>query len=125
LEEQEAQFEEEIKELYEGGGEHAEVEKAVEEVKKRGEKLRREMRERTEDRQKNLKILKKREKVSLDDEKDYSKFKLDVYKNDFVDNAETANNIQSVLSAMITQIESDNSWVLSNSQEKQIGLDAS
>ena len=87
--------------------------------------MRKEIKERAEDRQKNLKILRKREKVSLDDEKDNSKFKLDVYKNDFVDNAETANNIQSVLSAMITQIESDNSWVLSNSQEKDHGLDAS
>ena len=49
-----------------------------------------------------MKILNKRKRVSLDDEKDYSSFKLDAYKKDFVDNAETANNIQSVLSAMVT-----------------------
>ena len=57
----------------------------------------------------------KRKRVSLDDERDYSQFKLDAYNKDFVDNAETANNIQSVLSAMVTQIESDNKWVLSPS----------
>lgn len=44
----------------------------------------------------------KRKRVSLDDERDYSQFKLDAYQNDFVDNSETANNVQSVLSAMIT-----------------------
>ena len=67
----------------------------------------------------------KRKRVSLDDEKDYSSFKLDAYKKDFVDNAETANNIQSVLSAMVTQIESDNKWVLAPSQEKDsAGVDA-
>ena len=61
----------------------------------------------------------------MDDERDYSLFKLDAYKKDFVDNAETANNIQSVLSAMITQIESDNKWVLAPSQEKDsAGVDA-
>jgi len=48
--------------------------------------------------------------VSLDDEKDASDFNLNTYKKDFVDNAETANNIQSVLSAMISQIENDKVW---------------
>jgi hypothetical protein len=43
--------------------------------------------------------------VSLDDERDYSKFKIDAYKADFISNPETANNISSVLSAMITHIE--------------------
>jgi hypothetical protein len=41
---------------------------------------------------------------------------LDDYNHDFVDNAETANNIQSVLSAMITQIEHDNNFSLAQSQ---------
>ena len=69
-------------------------------------------------RQAALKNLNKRTKVSLDDERDYSNFKIDAYKKDFVENAETANNITSVLSAMITQIETENNWMLAASQEK-------
>ena len=83
------------------------------------------MREQEQERQRNLKVLSKRKRVSLDDERDYGQFKLDAYKKDFVDNAETANNIQSVLSAMVTQIESDNKWILAPSQEKDsAGVDA-
>jgi len=40
--------------------------------------------------------------ASLDDEKDYSKFKIDAYKSDFIPNPEQANHISSVLSAMVT-----------------------
>lgn len=72
-----------------------------------------------------MKMLSKRKRVSLDDERDYSQFKLEAYEKDFVDNAETANNIQSVLSAMVTQIECDNKWALAPSQEKDsAGVDA-
>ena len=65
-----------------------------------------------------MKLLNKRKKASLDDERDYTSFSLDAYNKDFVSNSETANNIQSVLSAMITQIETDKKWVMAASQEK-------
>lgn len=66
------------------------------------------MKERTE--QRNLEIttelaeLTRRSKRSLDDEEPAKAFDLGAYKNDFVKNPETANNISSVLSAMITHI---------------------
>ena len=41
----------------------------------------------------------------MDDERDYSKFRTDVYEADFVDNPETKNKISSLISAMITQID--------------------
>ena len=52
----------------------------------------------------------KRKRVSLDDERDYSKFKTEVYEKDFVDNSETKNKLASILSAMVTQIDQDNNW---------------
>ena len=70
-----------------------------------------------------MKVLNRRKRVSLDDERDYSNFNINVYKKDFVDNSETANNVQSVLSAMITQIETENSFSLAKSQEKTPGMD--
>ena len=54
--------------------------------------------------------------MSLDDEKDFSQFNIDAYKADFVDNAETANNISSVLSAMVTHIDENS---LFNKQAKE------
>ena len=61
----------------------------------------------------------------MDDERDPATFKMDAYAADFVDNAETANNVQSVLSAMITQIEADSKWALSPSKDQGAGgLDA-
>lgn len=54
--------------------------------------------------------LSKRKRASLDDERDYSKFRDDVYKADFVANPETQNNISSLISAMVTQIDHDNNW---------------
>lgn len=46
--------------------------------------------------------------MSLDDERDPESFTDIAYKNDFVANNETSNNISSVLSAMITNIEHEN-----------------
>ena len=57
-----------------------------------------------------MKELQRRKRVSIDDERDYTKFSIGAFKDDFVDNAETTNNISSVLSAMITQIDRDNNW---------------
>lgn len=72
--------------------------------------LKTQLKNQDEDRVRQLKHLQKRKKVSLDDERDPSSFKLDAYQNDFVNNSETSNNVQSVLSAMITQIDSDKNW---------------
>ena len=52
----------------------------------------------------------RRKRVSLDDERDYSKFKTEFYEKDFVDNSETKNKLASILSAMVTQIDQDNNW---------------
>ena len=49
----------------------------------------------------------RKSKRSLDDEPQ-GPFDMSAYKNDFVGNSETANNISSVLSAMITHIEGVN-----------------
>ncbi len=49
----------------------------------------------------------RKSKRSLDDEPS-GPFDMSVYNNDFVSNSETSNNISSVLSAMITHIESVN-----------------
>lgn len=57
-----------------------------------------------------MKELQRRKRVSIDDERDYTKFSIGAFRDDFVDNAETTNNISSVLSAMITQIDRDNNW---------------
>lgn len=81
------------------------------------------MKEKEGQRLSDLKFLNKRKRVSLDDERDYANFNINVYKKDFVDNSETANNVQSVLSAMITQIESENTYNLAKSQEKTPGVD--
>jgi hypothetical protein len=51
----------------------------------------------------------KKAKRSLDDEVQAKEFDISAYKKDFVSNPETSNNISSVLSAMITQIETANS----------------
>jgi len=68
-------------------------------------KQREDLKEQHKQRQQELKALRSSLKVSLDDERDYSKFKIDAYKKDFIANPETANNSSSVLSAMVTQIE--------------------
>ena len=60
---------------------------------------------RDQERLKEIKALQSFLKTSQDDQKDYSKFKIDAYKSDFISNPETANNISSVLSAMITHID--------------------
>lgn len=57
-------------------------------------------------RREQIKTLTVRKKVSIDEERNFDKFSIDTYQKDFVDNHETANKISSVLSAMITQIES-------------------
>jgi len=44
----------------------------------------------------------KRTHISLDDERDYSKFKTDTYFGDFVANPEISNSIGSVVSAMVS-----------------------
>jgi len=69
------------------------------------------------------KHLQARLKVSLDDETDYSNFKINTYKNDFVDNQETSNAISSVLSAMVTQIETDNNDFLEMQKSVEKGQD--
>ena len=71
-----------------------------------------------------LKQLQKRKNISLDDERDYSKFKIDTFKNDFVSNPETSNNISSVMSAMITQIDVDNNWDQQRGAVSMIGEQA-
>lgn len=67
-----------------------------------------EMKDRTEHRNneisQELAELTKRSKRSLDDEEPAKAFDFSAYRNDFVQNPETANNISSVLSAMITHI---------------------
>lgn len=50
----------------------------------------------------------RKSKRSLDDEPSAVPFNLDAYNNDFVGNSETSNNISSVLSAMVTHIETAN-----------------
>lgn len=42
--------------------------------------------------------------MSIDDTKDYSKFNLDVYFNDFMNNKEASNSVASIMSSMITQL---------------------
>ena len=56
----------------------------------------------------------KRTHISLDDERDYTKFKMSTYNSDFVANPEIANSIGSVLSAMVTQIETDHASLFVN-----------
>ncbi len=124
LEEHEAQLEEEITSIKEEGKEKedpAETDKAVEEAKERVNTFKEQIKQQEAERQKGLKALSKRKKVSLDDECDPAKFSLDAYKKDFVSNSETANNIQSVLSAMITQIDADKKWELAQSQQISAG----
>jgi hypothetical protein len=53
-----------------------------------------------------MKELQARKKVSIDEERNMGSFSIQGYQNDFVCNNETSNNISSVLSAMISQIES-------------------
>lgn len=113
LEEEDAAFEDEQtafnheKTVLEGD-ELAEAEKAFENIKSNHEKRKAEAEEASKKRAKEIESLKQRLKVSVDDERDYTKFDDSVFKKDFVKNDETANNISSTLSAMVSQIELDN-----------------
>jgi hypothetical protein len=70
------------------------------------------MKEQTESRSKEISTemteLIRKSKRSLDDEPQSKPFDMSAYLNDFVQNSETSNNISSVLSAMVTHIESAN-----------------
>lgn len=84
--------------------------------------LKKQLETQEESRIRELKHLQRRKKASLDDEREPTSFKLDAYQKDFVDNSESANNVQSVLSAMITQIDSDKNWQMSPSMQQTSGL---
>lgn len=43
-------------------------------------------------------------KVSMDDTRDPSHFKFDIYRKDFINSRESKNCLSSILSAMVTQI---------------------
>ena len=92
------------------GEEKEETERNIENLRSSAALRKEEIEKREQARKSQIFSLAKRKKVSLDDERDYSKFRTDVYEKDFVDNPETKNKISSLLSAMITQIDQDNNW---------------
>ena len=113
MEEQDAILEERINEIREEGKESedpAVTENTIKEATDKINTYKQQLQADNENRVRELKQLQRRKKVSLDDERDPTQFKLDAYNKDFVDNSETSNNVQSVLSAMITQIESEKQW---------------
>ena len=110
MEESQVQMNEEIGELAaeaenKEGEEKEETERAMENVRSQAALRREEIKKQDDRRRSMIMNLSKRKKVSLDDERDYSKFKTDVYDKDFVDNSETKNKLASILSAMVTQID--------------------
>ena len=92
------------------GEEKEETEREMEKVKSAAALRKEEIKKRDDARRQQINALNKRKRVSLDDERDYSKFKTEVYEKDFVDNSETKNKLASILSAMVTQIDQDNNW---------------
>ena len=97
-------------EKVEGEEEKQETEKNIENLRSSAALRKEEIEKREMERKSQIFNLAKRKKVSLDDERDYSKFRTDAYANDFVDNPETKNKISSLISAMVTQIDQDNNW---------------
>jgi len=86
----------------------AKTDKEMSEIRQKLSEMKEHTSKRNEEISSELAELIKKSKRSLDDEPSPFPFDMSAYKNDFVQNPETSNNISSVLSAMVTHISSAN-----------------
>lgn len=96
------------KHVEEDKDELAKTDKEMTDIRERYSQMKDQTEKRASQISQEMQELLRKSKRSLDDEPPAQPFDLSAYQNDFVSNSETSNNISSVLSAMMTHIESAN-----------------